>query len=94
MPEAITYNSNRNSSPVSASHHGGSGTGISGTSGAACEAASLGGFREAVCLNAGASLYITGKTGTIEEGVTMAERLIDSGAAAAKLEEFIRESNA
>ena len=34
------------------------------------------------------------KTGTIEEGVTMAERLIDSGAAAAKLEEFIRESNA
>ncbi len=53
MPEAITYNSNRNSSPVSASHHGGSGTGISGTSGAACEAASLGGFREAVCLNAG-----------------------------------------
>lgn len=49
---------------------------------------------QAVCLNAGASLYITGKTGTIEEGVTMAERLIDSGAAAAKLEEFIRESNA
>ena len=50
--------------------------------------------RQAVCLNAGASLYITGKTGTIEEGVTMAERLIDSGAAAAKLEEFVRESNA
>ena len=50
--------------------------------------------RQAVCLNAGASLYITGKTGTIEEGVTRAERLIDSGAAAAKLEEFIRESNA
>ena len=50
--------------------------------------------RQAVCLNAGASLYITGKTGTIEEGVSMAERLIDSGAAAAKLEEFIRESNA
>lgn len=50
--------------------------------------------RQAVCLNAGASLYITGKTGTIEEGVRMAEELIDSGAAAAKLEEFIRESNA
>ena len=50
--------------------------------------------RQAVCLNAGASLYITGKTGTIEEGVAMAEQLIDSGAAAAKLEEFIRESNA
>lgn len=50
--------------------------------------------RQAVCLNAGASLYITGKTGTIEEGVRMAEELIDSGVAAAKLEEFIRESNA
>ena len=50
--------------------------------------------RQAVCLNVGASLYITGKTGTIEEGVAMAEQLIDSGAAAAKLEEFIRESNA
>ncbi|MGI6008117.1 MAG: anthranilate phosphoribosyltransferase [Ruminococcus sp.] len=50
--------------------------------------------RQAVCLNAGASLYITGKTKTIEEGVKMAEELIDSGAAAAKLEEFIRESNA
>ena len=50
--------------------------------------------RQAVCLNAGASLYITGKTGTIEEGVAMAEQLIDSGATAAKLEEFIRESNA
>lgn len=50
--------------------------------------------RHAVCLNAGASLYITGKTGTIEEGVAMAEQLIDSGATAAKLEEFIRESNA
>lgn len=49
--------------------------------------------RQAVCLNAGASLYITGKAATIEEGVRMAEGLIDSGAAFAKLEEFIRESN-
>lgn len=49
--------------------------------------------RQAVCLNAGASLYITGKTATIEEGVRMAENLIDSGAALKKLEEFIEESN-
>ena len=48
--------------------------------------------RCAVCLNAGAALYITGKAGTIEEGVRMAEGLIDSGAAKEKLEEFIRES--
>lgn len=49
--------------------------------------------RQAVCLNAGASLYITGKAKTIEEGVKMAENLIDSGAAAKKLEEFIYETN-
>lgn len=50
--------------------------------------------RQAVCLNAGASLYITGKASTIEEGVRMAEKIIDSGAALRKLEEFIKESNA
>ena len=49
--------------------------------------------RCAVCLNAGAALYIAGKTETMEQGVRMAERLIDSGAALAKLEEFIRESS-
>lgn len=49
--------------------------------------------RQAVCLNAGASFYIAGKTKTIQEGVRLAEQLIDSGAAKAKLEEFIRESN-
>lgn len=49
--------------------------------------------RQAVCLNAGASLYITGKAKTIEEGVRMAESLIDIGAAVKKLEEFIYETN-
>ena len=49
--------------------------------------------RQAVCLNAGAALYIAGKAETIEVGVKLAENLIDSGAAAAKLEEFIRLSN-
>lgn len=49
--------------------------------------------RQAVCLNAGAALYIAGKTDSLEAGVRQAERLIDSGAAAAKLEEFIEESN-
>ena len=49
--------------------------------------------RQAVCLNAGASLYITGKAKTIEEGVRMAESLIDSGSALKKLEEFIYETN-
>ena len=48
--------------------------------------------RQAVCLNAGAALYITGKADTIEKGVHMAEELIDSGAAGRKLEEFVQES--
>lgn len=49
--------------------------------------------RQAVCLNAGAALYITGRTGTIEEGVRLAEKLIDEGAALKKLDEFIAESS-
>lgn len=48
--------------------------------------------RCAVCLNAGAAIYIAGKVATMEEGVRMAERLIDEGAAAGKLEQFIEES--
>lgn len=49
--------------------------------------------RQAVCLNAGAALYIAGKVDTMEAGVKMAESLIDSGAALKKLEEFIEKSN-
>lgn len=49
--------------------------------------------RQAVCLNAGAALYITGKAASIEEGVRLAERLIDDGSALKKLKEFIEESN-
>lgn len=49
--------------------------------------------RHAVCLNAGAALYIAGKADTIEAGVKLAEQLIDSGAAKTKLEEFIAKSN-
>ena len=49
--------------------------------------------RQAVCLNAGAALYITGRTGTIEVGVRLAEKLIDDGAALKKLDEFIAESS-
>ena len=49
--------------------------------------------RQAVCLNAGAALYIAGKAETMEAGVRMAEELIDSGAALKKLDEFIASSN-
>lgn len=49
--------------------------------------------RQAVCLNAGAALYITGKAADMETGVRLAEQLLDSGAALRKLEEFIEESS-
>ncbi|RHD95299.1 anthranilate phosphoribosyltransferase [Ruminococcus sp. AM30-15AC] len=49
--------------------------------------------RQAVCLNAGAALYIAGKAASMEEGVKLAESLIDSGAALKKLEEFVEETN-
>ncbi len=49
--------------------------------------------RQAVCLNAGAALYIAGKASSMEEGVRMAERQIDNGEALRVLEEFARESN-
>ena len=41
----------------------------------------------------GAALYIAGKAASIEEGVKLAESLIDSGAALKKLEEFVEETN-
>ena len=49
--------------------------------------------RQAVCMNAGAALYIAGKAETLEEGVRLAEKQIDSGAAQRVLEVFVRESN-
>lgn len=49
--------------------------------------------RCAVCLNAGAALYITGAAPTMEAGVRMAEELIDNGEAKKVLEAFIKESH-
>jgi anthranilate phosphoribosyltransferase len=50
-------------------------------------------MRNAVLLNAGAGLYIGGKTKTHAEGVALAAKLVDSSAAMKKLNEFIMESN-
>ena len=49
--------------------------------------------RNAVLLNAGASLYIGGKAQTMKEGVALAAELIDSGKAAQTLEKLIEVSN-
>ena len=49
--------------------------------------------RDAVLLNAGASLYIGGKAENMADGIALAAQLIDSGKAAAVLEKFIEVSN-
>jgi len=50
--------------------------------------------RDIVVLNAGAALYVGKKTDSIEDGVRIAEELIDSGRAQKKLEELIAATNA
>ncbi len=52
-----------------------------------------GSCRNAVCLNAGAGLYIGGKAESLAEGVALAEALIDSGTALETLQQFIAYSN-
>ena len=49
--------------------------------------------KSVVCMNAGAAIYAAGKAKTIEEGVGQAKHLIESGAALAKLNQFVEASN-
>lgn len=49
--------------------------------------------RDAVLLNAGAAIYLAGKTDSIADGVKLAAKLIDEGKALARLEEFAEYSN-
>lgn len=49
--------------------------------------------RDVVVLNAACSLYIGGIAASIEEGVKLAEKVLDEGKALEKLEEFIRLTN-
>lgn len=49
--------------------------------------------RNAVVLNAGAGLYITGKAATLADGVRLAEELIDSHKAYEAMEQIIAQSN-
>jgi anthranilate phosphoribosyltransferase len=46
--------------------------------------------RDIVALNAGAAIYISGRTPTLEDGVELAFETIKSGAARAKLDEFVK----
>lgn len=49
--------------------------------------------RCAVLLNAGAALYIGEKAESLREGAALAAKLIDSGAALSKMEEFVKATN-
>ncbi|MGL5764470.1 MAG: anthranilate phosphoribosyltransferase [Sarcina sp.] len=49
--------------------------------------------RNIAVINAGFSFYLFGRTNTIEEGITFANRLIDEGTALKKLENLIKVSN-
>ena len=49
--------------------------------------------RDAVLMNAGASLYIGGKADSMKEGIALATQLIDSGKAMETLEKLIEASN-
>ena len=50
--------------------------------------------RDIILLNAGAALYTIGKTESIQEGIYLARKMIDSGKALKKLNEFIEFTNA
>ena len=49
--------------------------------------------RNAVLMNAGSALYIAGKAVDIGQGMDLAAEMIDEGAAASKLDEFVKASN-
>src|SRR2546422_1415354 len=49
-----------------------------------------GAARDIVALNAGAAIYVAGKAGSFEDGVVTAFEIIKSGAARAKLDQFVK----
>ena len=49
--------------------------------------------RSIIALNAGAGLYVANIAATLSEGIVLAEDMIVSGKAAAKLDSFVRFTN-
>ncbi len=49
-----------------------------------------GAARDVILLNAGAAIYVADNARTLEEGIRLAERSIESGAATGALEDFVR----
>jgi anthranilate phosphoribosyltransferase len=56
-------------------------------------AGETGAYRDIVLINAAAALMVAGAASDIQDGVAMAAKVLDSGAAGAKLEELIVASN-
>jgi anthranilate phosphoribosyltransferase len=50
--------------------------------------------RALIAINAGAALLVAGRAGNLEDGVRLAERTIDSGAALEAMERFVAKSSA
>ncbi|MEI7541696.1 MAG: anthranilate phosphoribosyltransferase [bacterium] len=50
-------------------------------------------YKDVIVINSGFALYIADKVSTPQEGVVLAQKVIESGEAARKLEEFIKCSN-
>src|SRR3712207_1576186 len=49
-----------------------------------------GAARDVILLNAGAAVFVSGRAGTIEEGVRRAEESVETGAAEKALEDFVK----
>jgi anthranilate phosphoribosyltransferase len=56
-------------------------------------AGETGAARDLAVLNAGAAIYAAGRAETFGEGVTRAQEAIEAGAAAQKLDEFVKLTN-
>ncbi len=52
--------------------------------------AERGAARDVILLNAGAAVYVAGRAGSLDEGVVLAAKSVDSRAAAEALEDFVR----
>ncbi len=72
---------------------GGDGTENAKITRAVFDGAERGAKRDIIIMNSAAGIYIGGKAGSYGEAVKIARDTIDSGAAAAKLEEFVRVTN-
>jgi anthranilate phosphoribosyltransferase len=53
----------------------------------------MGPKRDVVVLNSAAGLYVANKVNSLEEGISFAQEIIDSGKAKKKLEEMVEFTN-